>query len=78
MNTLDIYFFAMLFIMANTYFAYRSGQKSGRSEMVVDLLDRKMITKEKIKPKKIFVLFLLYNKCIITPKTIAIIEILFN
>ena len=49
MNTLDIYFFAMLFIMANTYFAYRSGQKSGRSEMVTDLLDRNMITVEKLK-----------------------------
>ena len=48
MNTLDTYFITMLFILANTYFAYRSGQKSGRSEMVVDLLDRKMITKEKL------------------------------
>ena len=38
----------MFFIMACVYFSYRNGQKSGRSEMVVDLLDRKMITKEKL------------------------------
>jgi len=48
MNTLDTYLIQMLFIIACVYFSFRSGQKSGRSEMVVDLLDRKMITKEKL------------------------------
>ncbi len=48
MNTVDLYIIHIVFIVACVYFSYRSGQKSGRSEMVVDLLDRKMITKEKL------------------------------
>ena len=49
MNTEDLYIIQMLFIMACVYFSYRSGQKSGRSEMVTDLLDRNMVTVEKLK-----------------------------
>ena len=49
MNTVDLYLIHFVFIVACVFFSYRSGQKSGRSEMVTDLLDRNMLTVEKLK-----------------------------
>jgi hypothetical protein len=49
MNTVDLYLIHIVFIIACVYFSYRSGQKSGRSEMVTDLIDRNMVTVEKLR-----------------------------
>ena len=49
MNEVDLFLIHVVFIVACVYFSYRSGQKSGRSEMVTDLLDRKMITVETLR-----------------------------
>ena len=49
MDTIDTYLIQMIFISACAYFSFRSGQKSGRSEMVTDLIDRNMVTVEKLK-----------------------------
>ena len=46
MNTVDLYLIHIVFIVACVYFSYRSGQRSGRSEMVTDLLDRNMLRVE--------------------------------
>ncbi len=49
MDTIDTYLIQMIFISACAYFSFRSGQKSGRSEMVVDLIDRNIVTVETLK-----------------------------
>ncbi len=49
MNIIDLYLIHIVFIVACVYFSYRSGQRSGRSEMVTDLLDRNMVTVEKLR-----------------------------
>ena len=49
MNTVDLFLIHVVFIVACVYFSYRSGQKSGRSEMVTDLIDRNMVTVEKLR-----------------------------
>ena len=47
MNTVDLYLIHLVFIIACVYFSYRSGQKSGRREMVTELIDRNRVTVEK-------------------------------
>lgn len=49
MNTVDLYLIHVIFITACVYFSYRSGQKTGRSQMVTDMLDRNLVTVEKLK-----------------------------
>ena len=36
----------VVFIAACVYFSYRSGEKTGRVEMIEDLIDRDLITTE--------------------------------
>ena len=49
MNEVDLFLIHVVFIVGCVYFSYRSGQKSGRSEMVVDLIDRNIVTVETLK-----------------------------
>jgi len=49
MNTIDLYLIHVIFITACVFFSYRAGQRSGRSEMVTDLIDRGLTTVEKLK-----------------------------
>ena len=51
MNEVDLFLIHVVFIVACVYFSYRSGQKSGRSEMVVDLIDRNIVTVETLKKR---------------------------
>ncbi len=41
--------FHVFFISACVYFSYMNGAKQGREEMLIDLLDRKIITESKLK-----------------------------
>ena len=47
--TIDLIIVHILFISACVYFSYQSGAKAGRSEMVEDLLDRKLITETQLR-----------------------------
>ena len=49
MNTVDLYLIHVIFIPACVFFSYRAGQKSGRSEMVTDLIERGLTTVERLK-----------------------------
>ncbi len=41
---MDLFLIHVIFISACVYFSYRSGEKSGRVQMVEDMLDRNLIT----------------------------------
>ena len=47
--TIDLIIVHILFISACVYFSYQNGAKAGRSEMVEDLLDRKLITETQLR-----------------------------
>jgi len=41
--------FHVFFISACVYFSYQNGAKQGREEMLIDLLDRRIITETQLK-----------------------------
>ena len=47
--TIDLIIVHILFISACVYFSYTNGAKAGRSEMVEDLIDRKLITESQLR-----------------------------
>ena len=49
MNTFSILVFHILWIGGTMYYAHDVGKKQGRSEMVTDMLDRKLVTLSKLK-----------------------------
>ena len=49
MNTFSILVFHLIWIGGTMYYAYDVGKKQGRSEMVTDMLDRKLVTLSKLK-----------------------------
>jgi len=49
MNTFSLLVFHIAFIAGLYWYAHDQGKKDGRSEMVGDLLDRKLLTVDNIK-----------------------------
>ena len=46
MTTLELFLVHVIFIVACVYFCFRSGEKSGRVQMVEDMIDRGIVKTE--------------------------------
>ena len=46
MTTLELFLVHVIFIVACVYFSFRSGEKSGRVQMVGDMIDRGIVKTE--------------------------------
>ena len=46
MTTLELFLVHVIFIVACVYFSFRSGEKSGRVQMVEDMIDRGIVKTE--------------------------------
>ena len=46
MTTLELFLVHVIFIVTGVYFSFRSGEKSGRVQMVEDMIDRGIVKTE--------------------------------
>ena len=59
MTTLELFLVHVIFIVACVYFSFRSGEKSGRVQMVEDMIDRGIVKTEDLidKLNRFFAIF---------------------